>query len=184
MVYRPEIDERLCFVLMPFRQPFNDYYEKIIKAAAAGAGLEALRADDIFGNGIIITDIWDHIWHARVVIADVTDKNANVNYELGLCHALGVPTVLITRRIEDVPFDYRHRRCITYDTNEVAWDQKLKNDLTKTLQVALTSDEIDEDLKWPYDTQKAETGSSYSLISTENPRDLFVQGTSNAVMRI
>lgn len=91
MVYRPSIDERLCFVLMPFRDPFNDYYQKIIRPAASDAGLETLRADNIFGTGVIITDIWEKIWRAKVVIADVTDKNANVNYELGLCHWVCLP---------------------------------------------------------------------------------------------
>ena len=57
MVYRPDIDERLCFVLMPFQPPFNDHYQKIIKPAAADAELEALRADDIFGTVVIISDI-------------------------------------------------------------------------------------------------------------------------------
>jgi len=40
---------------------------------------------------------------AKVVIADVTGRNPNVNYELGLCHALGVPTVLITQNLDDAP---------------------------------------------------------------------------------
>jgi hypothetical protein len=66
------------------------------------------------------------LWRARLVIADVTDKNPNVNYELGLCDAIGVPTILITKRMADIPFDYRHRRCIVYDTNQATWREDLK----------------------------------------------------------
>jgi hypothetical protein len=73
MVYRPDIDDGLCFFLMPFREPFNEYYKNIIKKAvrAARPGLEPKRADEIFGNKAIIRDIWEHIWSAAIVIADV-----------------------------------------------------------------------------------------------------------------
>ena len=100
MVYRPKIDAKLCFVLMPFREPFNGYYEKIIKPAAERAGMEARHAGEIYGTRAIIQDVWEAIWRARIVVADVSGRNANVNYELGLCHALGVPTVLISKRLE------------------------------------------------------------------------------------
>ena len=76
-------------------------------------------------------DIWHEIWRAGVVIADVTGANPNVNYELGLCHALGVPTIIITKSIEDVPFDYRDRRCIVYDTDQALWEKQLVEKLLK-----------------------------------------------------
>src|SRR5229473_6746508 len=96
MVYRPRIDDKLCFVLMPFERPFDSYYQKIIKPAVSDAGLSALRSDEIYSTKTIVKDIWNRIWAARVVVADVTDRNPNVNYELGLCDALDVPTVIIT----------------------------------------------------------------------------------------
>ena len=152
MVYRPDIVNDLCFVLMPFKPPFTGYYDKIIKPAVEGASLKALRADEIFGTAPIVRDVWESIWKARVVIADVTDKNPNVNYELGMCHALDVPTILITKRIEDVPFDYRHRRCITYNTDEAGWENQLRDDLTNTIKAALIDRATTTDLSWPYDT--------------------------------
>ncbi len=90
MVYRPSVDDRLCFVLMPFKEPFDGYYHEIIRPAVKDAGLYALRADEIYGTAPIVDDIWNSIWMAKIVIADVTDKNPNVNYELGLRHALGI----------------------------------------------------------------------------------------------
>jgi hypothetical protein len=65
--------------------------------SAAAHCVPTLRTDELYGTGAIVADIWAHIWQAAGVIADVTGKNPNVNYELGLCHALGVPTVLMTR---------------------------------------------------------------------------------------
>ena len=105
MVYRPNTDKKLCFVLMPFGEPFDSYYSDILKPAASDAGLASMRSDEIRGRRAIIKDIWERIWAARIVVADVTDRNANVNYELGLCDAIGVPTIIIAARIEDAPFD-------------------------------------------------------------------------------
>ena len=159
MVYRPAVENDLCFVLMPFKAPFTGYYDKIIKVAVAEVGLKSLRGDEIYGTNPIMRDIWDSIWKARVVVADVTDKNANVNYELGMCHTLEIPTILITKRIEDVPFDYRHRRCITYNTENAGWEDKLREDLKKTISAALIDPATTYDLPWPYETASRGKGS-------------------------
>jgi hypothetical protein len=138
MVYRPAVDPKLCFVLMPFKDPFNGYYEYLIKPAVVEAGLACLRADEIYGTRPIMKDIWNSIWQARIVIADVTEKNPNVNYELGLCHCLGIPTILITKRDDDVPFDYRHFRYIRYETEQAGWEARLKESLHKTIDAELS----------------------------------------------
>src|SRR5258707_3881485 len=184
MVYRPSIDEKLCFILMPFGEPFDSYYEKIVRPAADDAHLQAMRADDIYGTGSIIRDVWRRIWASRVVIADVTGKNANVNYELGLCHALGVPTILITKNIDDVPFDYSHHRCIIYDTEDAEWGQNLRDNLRKAIQAVLESTDLKEELTWPYETSRASAPSSATLLTSENPRDLVVQGTKLVAERM
>lgn len=157
MVYRPNVDATSCFVLMPLREPHLEYFTGIIQPAARDAGLAALKADDIYGTAPIIQDVWNQIWRARAVIADVTNRNPNVNYELGICHALGVPTVLITQKIDDVPFDYRHLRCIVYDTARVNWEQKLRESITGTLKSLLAGFEVYQDLRWPYDTHALQT---------------------------
>jgi chaperonin GroEL len=154
MVFRPSIDSDLVFVIMPFGGKFDGYYEQLIKPVVGDFGKRARRSDEIYGTGVIVADIWEHIWRAQAVIADVTGKNPNVNYELGLCHALGVPTILVTQSIEDVPFDYRHRRCITYDTALVGWETKLKTDLKLTLEAVFPL-QSDGALPWPYDTEAA-----------------------------
>jgi len=177
LVYRPAVDDNLCFVLLPLRSPFLGYFEKIIKPAALAAGLIAVKADDIYGTRAVIRDIWDLIWKARAVVAIVTDKNPNVNYELGISHSLGVPSVLITEREEDVPFDYRHRRYIPYRPREADWQQKLTEDLTKTLKAVLDSPALDTDLPWPYDTFELNvSGRIGSLLSAGKARGSVVRG--------
>ena len=59
-------------------------------------------------------DIWRHINSASLVITDMTGRNANVFYELGMAHAVGVPVVLIAQNVDDIPFDLRGVRTIIY----------------------------------------------------------------------
>ena len=107
-------DSSLCFVLMPFADEFFQVYEQAISSAAQNAGLRCMHAGEIFDNREIIEDIWESICTAQVIIADVTHRNPNVFYELGVCHTLGKEVIIITQNNEDVPFDIRHRRYIDY----------------------------------------------------------------------
>jgi len=77
--------------------------------------MRCLRADEIYSEKPIIGDIWDLIQRAEIIVADLTSKNPNVLYELGLCHVLWKRVVLLAQRIEDVPFDLRHFRVILYE---------------------------------------------------------------------
>src|SRR5216683_3156944 len=187
MVYRPKIDQKLCFVLMPFGPPFDGYYQKIIKPAASKAALDALRSDEIYSTKAIIQDIWNRIWQARVIVADVTGKNPNVNYELGLCHALGIPTIIITRNIDDVPFDYRHRRCITYKVEDAGWEDKLRTDLASTIQAVIADTTNADELDWPYNTNTfREPPSGNVLIASGDSRKTVIRGAQivrNAIAR-
>jgi chaperonin GroEL len=178
MVYRPRVDDKLCFVLMPFGQPFDSYYEKIIKPAASDAGLATLRSDEIRSTKAIINDIWKRLWVSRVVVADVSTRNPNVNYELGLCDALGVPTIIITGKIEDVPFDYKHIRCILYNRAEAGCDDKLRKDLVATMRAVLAEVASEDQLKWPYDTSVFKEPVSGSLLASADSRGIVIQGAN------
>jgi len=96
-------DERACFAMMPFGQPFDRYYLNIFVPAITAAGLKPLRADSIFSSSTIMADVWRCTRQAVVVLADVTGKNPNVVYELGLAHAAGKPVVIVTNSLEDCP---------------------------------------------------------------------------------
>lgn len=111
-----EIDEKMVFVLMPFTLNWSDRVWIKIKSICESIGLQPKRADDLFGD-YIIEDIWKSICQARVIIAELTAKNANVFYELGLSHAVGKRFILIAQDINDVPFDLRHLRCLIYADN-------------------------------------------------------------------
>ena len=92
--------------MQPFASPLGDYYEKIYRPAIEKAGLRPVRADaEIFATGKIMDQVWSGINSVKVLVAELTSRNPNVFYELGLAHALKKPVVLVSAREEDVPFD-------------------------------------------------------------------------------
>jgi hypothetical protein len=131
-----------CFVMQPFAAPHDDYYEKIFKPAIGKTGLEAVRADaEIFGTGKIIDQVWRGINAAKVLVAELTTRNANVFYELGLAHALKKPLVLVSSNESDVPFDLRHIRVIYYDVSDPFWGNKLIDKVAENILSALKNPE-------------------------------------------
>jgi hypothetical protein len=106
--------ENHCFYACPFCEPFTSIYSDHCRPAAENAGFTIERADEIFGTEPIIEDIWQGINAAEVVIADVTGRNANVMYEIGIAHTVGRPVVMLTQTVDDVPFDLKQYRCIIY----------------------------------------------------------------------
>lgn len=131
-----------CFVMMPFADPIGQYYSLIYKPAIEKAGLTPIRADDdIFKTGKIIDQIWEGITSAKVLIAELTTRNANVYYELGLAHALQKPVVLISSNEQDVPFDLHHIRVIYYDITDPFWGAKLIDKIAENIVSALKSPE-------------------------------------------
>ena len=124
----------VCFTIMPFGGLFDSYYLEVYVPAIEAAGFVARRADDLYRPGNIVNDIWTYTKEATVLLADLTDKNPNVFYELGLAHAITKPVVLITASMEDVPFDLRSLRVIEYNKNIHNWGELLKGKITKALQ--------------------------------------------------
>ena len=127
---------------MPFARPIGDYYKSVYKPAIEKAGLTPIRADnEIFGAGKIMDQVWAGINAATVLIAELTNRNPNVYYELGIAHALKKPVVLISSEEEDVPFDLRHIRVIYYDKNDPYWGQKLLDKVAENIVSALKNPE-------------------------------------------
>jgi hypothetical protein len=133
---RPAPSE-ICFVVMPFGGWLDDYYELIYKPAIEDAGLDPHRADDLFRPSTIVHDIWDYTKRARLLVGDLTGKNPNVFYELGLAHALAKPAVLIAESIDDIPFDLRALRILIYDKNEPDWGSALRRKISSAIKEVL-----------------------------------------------
>lgn len=131
-----------CFVMQPFASPLGDYYEKIYKPAIEKAGLRAVRADaEIFATGKIMDQVWSGINAAKVLVAELTSRNPNVFYELGLAHAMKKPVVLVSAKEEDVPFDLQHIRVIYYDMSDPFWGNKLIEKVAENILSAIQNPE-------------------------------------------
>lgn len=107
---------KICFVIMPFRTKFDDVY-KGIKKAVKKMDYECVRADEIFDARSFMAIVSEMIERSEVIIADLTDRNPNVFYEVGYAHAFGKNTILITQNTDDVPADLRHRQYFRYELN-------------------------------------------------------------------
>jgi hypothetical protein len=108
-----------CFVIMPFRDEFDAIYEKVKEVAVLQHAMVCERGDDIYSAGIIIEEVWAKICEAHLVIAEATGKNPNVFYEMGLAHAVGKDVIILTQQVDDIPFDLRHRRVISYSSTRL-----------------------------------------------------------------
>lgn len=137
-----EVDNS-CFVVMPFSTLFQVEYEKIIQPALNELNIECVRGDEIYTQQSIIEDIWNSIRKCRFVLAELTGKNPNVLYEIGLAHAIGKPIVIITRNSDDVPFDLKALRYLFYDVNDPFWGENLKKGIQNLVQKIIENPSID-----------------------------------------
>lgn len=106
-------DSTLVAVMMPFSPGFDVVYETI-EAAVSDAGLQCIRADNIWDHDHVMGDVISLLWRAQIVVADLTGRNTNVFYETGLAHALPRRTVLLTQERTDIPFDLQSIRYLQY----------------------------------------------------------------------
>jgi MAP3K TRAFs-binding domain len=112
-------EKKTCFVIMGFGKK-TDYqtgrvldldasYKNMIKPAVEEAGLKCIRADEIVHAGVIDVPMYDQIFTADVVVADLSTANSNAFYELGVRHALRPFTTIIIAEDQFVyPFDVNH----------------------------------------------------------------------------
>jgi hypothetical protein len=111
-----DIDENLCFVIMPYGKEWSERIYKIISETVEGMNFKCRRADDYYGK-IVLNDIWDQINMSSFVIADLTSNNPNVYYELGIAHTLGKEVIPILQRGHEIPFDQKPFRILFYEDN-------------------------------------------------------------------
>lgn len=133
------INERLVFVLMPFKNDLTNIYNSIVKPVIEGKNFVCRRADDYKTNRAIIQDIWEAICESRIVIADMTYLNPNVMYEIGIAHTVGKNTIIMYQpKMQDLqfPFDLAHIRRIEYEIT-IDGGKKLERELGEMLESVL-----------------------------------------------
>ena len=140
-------DEKLVFVLLPFKPKYVELFDKFIKPIVEEKDLNCIKADDPPTNNPIIQDIVEHIYKSRFVIADITERNSNVLYEIGVADSIFRDVIMINDRLENIndslekkkqeyPFDISYRRIVNYD-NTIVGGENFRKRLAETIDYVL-----------------------------------------------
>ncbi len=115
-----------CFVIAPIgeldsatRKRSDKILKHVIRPATAECGYHTTRADEISEPGLITSQIIQHIVDDALVIADLTEWNPNVFYELAVRHALRKPFIQIIEKGQRIPFDVASLRTIQLDHTDL-----------------------------------------------------------------
>lgn len=115
---------KYCFVIMPISEPedrnhghFRRVYEDIFKPACEKAGYQSVRADDVHKTNFIQLDIIQKLIESPMAICDLSTRNPNVLYELGMRQAFDMPTVLVQELNTPQIFDINVLRYTEYNQN-------------------------------------------------------------------
>ena len=141
--------EKQCFVISPIGEPDSETRKRsdqvlkhVVRPAANSCGYKAVRADEIDKPGIITSQVIQHVVNADLVVADLTERNPNVFYELAIRHALKKPLVQIIRKGEAIPFDVAATRTIYVDHQDLDSVEAAKNEIVEQIK-ALEKDSSD-----------------------------------------
>ncbi len=144
-------ERKICFVISPIgdensetRKHSDIILKHIICASVEQLGYEVIRADKISEPGIITTQIIQYIVDSPLVIADLTDRNPNVFYELALRHVTRRPLVQIIKKGEIIPFDVAATRIVQFDIQDIVSVDAAKTEIISQIKSLETEkNEID-----------------------------------------
>jgi hypothetical protein len=126
---------KTCFFISPIgsegspqRKRSDQIVKHILEPVLREFGLKTIRADHIQKPGLITPQVFQHILADDLTVADLSDANPNVYYELALRHAVRRPCIQLISEGQMLPFDVNQSRTIPYNLAD------LDNvDLTKEL---------------------------------------------------
>jgi hypothetical protein len=134
--------ERLCFAIGEIgnagteERDHADYFlEYIVKPVLSPApfNYRVVRADEIADPGIISEQIIGALFDAGLVVADMTNHNANAFYELSVRHMVEKPVVQMIVDTQRPPFDVADFRAISYSLKNPKSIEAAKLELHKAV---------------------------------------------------
>lgn len=121
-----------CFVVTPIgndnssiRRHANGIIDSVIHPVLQSKGYEVSAAHQISSAGSITKQVIEKILEDDLVVANLTELNANVMYELAIRHCVGKPVISIAEQGTVLPFDVADERTIFY-ANDMAGVEELK----------------------------------------------------------
>lgn len=141
----------ICFVIQPFTNTYNKRFDDLYKPAIEAAGMTAYRVDQDSSATVLVEAIEKNIKRAAVCLADITEDNPNVWYELGFAYAAGRPVVMACsderqKGGKRFPFDIQHRAIVTYKTESTRDFEAFKENLTVKLRAMHEQGEVLEEM--------------------------------------
>lgn len=132
--------EKICFIISPIGEEGSDTRKRsdlvlkhVISPAVEDLGYKPLRADHISEPGMITSQVIQYIIESPLVIADLTERNPNVFYELALRHAIRKPLVQLISKGENIPFDVAGTRTIYLDHRDLESVSESKEEIKKQI---------------------------------------------------
>lgn len=117
---RIKVKQGSAVFLTPFNAVGDRLYRKC-QQVLSDLGVLLRRSDNYVEKEDVLMNIISLIVQSEFVVANIDGRNPNVYYEIGIAHALGKPTILISRRkgkLVDADFDIRQKRIVLYDSYE------------------------------------------------------------------
>lgn len=131
------MEKKKVFMIMPFKDEYFKVFQ--ILSDEYKDKFEFFHAATIENQRDIFYDVMEGIYTADVIIAELTEKNANIYYELGIAHTLGKKVIVITQNINELPFDIKNYRAQEYKMNYIEFRTLIKS-LEKLLEGAMSEE--------------------------------------------
>lgn len=158
---------KTCFIIMPISDGldyssdhFKRVYDFLIKPACEKAGFKPIRADDVVTTNYIAIDILKKIISSEMAMCDLSSRNPNVLYELGIRQAFNLPVTLIKDTVTKRVFDIQGFRDFEYD--ETLRIDNVNENISALADVIFTT----------YENKNKEINSLISLLGIE-PAKIF-----------
>jgi len=143
------LEPRHCFVIAPIgaddspiRRRSNQIMQHVVRPVVEPRGYVAVRGDEMDRGGLITTQVLDRIIKDDLVIADLSDHNPNVFYELAVRHAVRKPFVQLMAHDQTLPFDVQGMRTIWINVNDLDSVHEAKQQLGKAIDAMEQEAEI------------------------------------------
>ena len=121
-----KVRENVALFLTPFT-PLGDRAFRVCQYTLNQLGIVLQMTDNVVNKDDILMNIVTKILEASFLIVNIDGRNPNVYYELGIAHALGKPTILISESSKpeaEHGFDVRQKNMILY-RDEMELERKL-----------------------------------------------------------
>jgi hypothetical protein len=137
-----------CFIIMPIsdvdgypKEHFTHVYENIIYPSCEKAGYQAVRADEVKATNLIHLDILKNLIDAPIAICDLSSRNPNVLFELGIRQAFDKPVVLIQEIGTPKIFDIAPLRYLEYSKDMKYHDVlRIQSELKEAIEATVAAE--------------------------------------------